>query len=65
MKSTYEHTTLLLALPAERVRQVLRLQVGSSERMVQVVVVISLDVLVILSKQNTIVSYSHILLLIE
>ena len=39
--------TLLLALPAERVRQVLRLQVGSSERKVQVVFVISLDVSVI------------------
>ena len=41
------HTTLLLALPAERVQQVLRLQVGSSERKVQVVFVISLDVSVI------------------
>ena len=35
------HTTLLLALPAERVRQVLWLQVGSSERKVQVVFVMS------------------------
>ena len=41
------HTTLLLALPAERVRQLLRLQVGSSERKVQVAFVISLDVSVI------------------
>ena len=41
------HTTLLLALPAEKVRQVLRLQVGSSETKVQVVFVISLDVSVI------------------
>ena len=30
----WNHTTLLLPLPAERVRQVLRLQVGSSERKV-------------------------------
>ena len=37
----------MLALPAEKVRPVLRLQVGSSERKVQVVFVISLDVLVI------------------
>ena len=43
----YTHTTLLLALPAERVRQVWSLQVGSSERNVQVVFVISLDVSVI------------------
>ena len=45
--SSKEHTTLLLALPAERVQQVLRLQVGSSERKVQVVFVISLNVLAI------------------
>ena len=43
------HTTLLLALPAERVQQVLRLQVGSSERKVKIVFVISLDVSVISS----------------
>ena len=39
-------------LPAERVRQVLRLQVGTSERKVQVVFVISLDVSVIPSNKN-------------
>ena len=50
----YIHTTLLLALPAERVRQVLRLQVGSSEKKVQVVFVISLDVLVIPSNKQQI-----------
>ena len=44
------HTTLLLALAAERLRQVLRLQVCSSERKVQVVFVISLDASVIPSK---------------
>ena len=41
------HTTLLLALPAERVGQVLWLQIGSLERKVQVIFVISLDVSVI------------------
>jgi hypothetical protein len=61
MLCSFLHTTLLLALPAERVRQVLRLQVGSSERKVQVVFVISLDVLVIPSKKN-IIGHSHIFL---
>ena len=42
-----QHTTLLLALPAERMRQVLRFQVVSSEKKVQVVFVISLNVSVI------------------
>ena len=41
------HTTLFLALPAKRVRQVLRLQVGSSQRKVQIVFIIYLDVSVI------------------
>ena len=50
--NTNSHTTLLLALPTERVRQVWRLQVGSSERKVQVVFVISLDVLVIPSNKK-------------
>ena len=38
---------MLLALPAERVQHILRLQVASSERKVQVVFVIYLDVSVI------------------
>ena len=45
----FAHTTLLLALPAVRVRQVLRPQVGSSEWKVQGVFVISLDISVISS----------------
>ena len=64
-KSQLAHTTLLLALLAERLRQVLRLQVGSSERRVQVVFVISLDESVIPSNKNYNFAHSHILLLIE
>ena len=54
--SEWWHTTLLLALPAVRVQQVLRLQVGISERKTQVVIP---------STNITIAAHSHSSFLIE